>query len=117
MKFLLTKYDYYDKKAVKYVQLLHKNKNEYLFKENDNSEYFYGIIQGKISIRQFETSSHNTKGGRHEEKIKVYLSAGECFGEWGLIYNDKRTASVFLEEESYFFILDKKSFEKSFKVS
>ena len=40
--------------------------------------------------------------------------SGYCFGEWALIYNQPRSASVIALEDSVFFILDEKIFAKTF---
>ena len=40
--------------------------------------------------------------------------SGYCFGEWALIYNQPRSASVIALEDSVFFILDEKIFSKTF---
>lgn len=36
-------------------------KNTYLFKQDDKSDHFYGIIQGKISIRENVKILQNTE--------------------------------------------------------
>ena len=39
---------------------------------------------------------------------------GYCFGEWALIFNQPRSASVLALEDSVFFVLDEKIFSKTF---
>ena len=48
-----------------------------------------------------------------EEEI-FQAEEGYCFGEWALIYNQPRSASVIALEDSVFFILDEKIFGKTF---
>ena len=49
---------------------------------------------------------------REEELFQA--GAGYCFGEWALIYNQPRSASVVTLEDCIFFILDEKIFTKTF---
>ena len=48
-----------------------------------------------------------------EEEL-FQADSGYCFGEWALIYNQPRSASVIALEDSVFFILDEKIFAKTF---
>ena len=48
-----------------------------------------------------------------EEEL-FQADSGYCFGEWALIYNQPRSASVIALEDSVFFILDEKIFSKTF---
>jgi len=112
---------HYDNQATKFLGLIYKKKSEYLFQEGDKSDYFYGVIKGLISIRKWERvtivdEEKSLDYHRIEEVVKLYINEGECFGEWGLIYNDLRQASAYLEEDTYLFVLDKEGFENSFKV-
>ena len=48
-----------------------------------------------------------------EEEL-FQADSGYCFGEWALIYNQPRSASVIALEDSVFFILEEKIFSKTF---
>ena len=48
-----------------------------------------------------------------EEEL-FQADSGYCFGEWALIYNQPRSASVIALEDSVFFVLDEKIFSKTF---
>ena len=48
------------------------------------------------------------------EDVLFLADPGYCFGEWALIYNQPRSASVIALEDSVFFILDEKIFAKTF---
>jgi CRP-like cAMP-binding protein len=40
------------KQAMNYLEYKKVEKGEYIFKQGEIPEYFYGIIQGKVSIRR-----------------------------------------------------------------
>lgn len=48
---------------------------------------------------------------------KLVLQEGKCFGEWGIIYNEKRSASAYTLEETYLMILPKQIFIDCFSSS
>jgi CRP-like cAMP-binding protein len=50
-----------------------------------------------------------------EERLRMY--EGQCFGEWGLIYNIPRTGSALALSDSVLFYIDKEDFDKSLSVS
>jgi len=56
-------------------------KNETIFKKDDSGNSMYAILSGKIKVHE----------GKH---IYGYLSEGECFGEYALIDNKSRSASI-----------------------
>ena len=49
-----------------------------------------------------------------KEEELFQASAGYCFGEWALIYNQPRSASVVALEDCVFFILDEAIFSRTF---
>lgn len=55
-KFL--KYNNIDYDAVRqasnYIEYMHVEKGKYIFRQGDKSDFFYGIINGKVSIRTEE---------------------------------------------------------------
>lgn len=71
---------------------------EYIFPEGAKSDCFYGIIEGKVNICRMVKKEKTTKEGivlsYFEDEIKVVLSEGMTFGEWGLVYKDPRMASA-----------------------
>lgn len=42
------------------------------------------------------------------------LDKGKCFGDWGLVYNQPRTASAVAAQETYCFTLMKEIFDEHF---
>jgi len=56
-------------------------KSESIFKKDDIGEAMYVILSGKIKVHE-------------NDHIYDYLSQGECFGEYALIDNQTRSASV-----------------------
>lgn len=97
-------------------------KGEYLFKQNDSSDKFYGIISGTISLRAFKTpfttnDLEKTIVSSLEEKELFKLKIGDCFGEWGLMYNKGRSASALAVEDTILFYLNANYFRYFFSVS
>ena len=45
-----------------------------------------------------------------EEEERIHYSPGDCFGEWAIIYNQPRSASAYVVEDSDLFYLEKQSF-------
>ena len=73
-------------------------KNEAIFKKGDDGDAMYVILHGKVKI--------------HDKKhIYGYLTHGECFGEYALIDNLSRSASVTAVEETKVFKIERKRFQ------
>ena len=142
--------------AANYLELIFIQKGEYLFHEGDESNLFYGVIKGKISLRKEKKINKNIKffknlkinkllKGNDNEKTEFVnnlfinireiikrkrisqkelltnnnknfdndlkkkkeelfqRSEGYCFGDWGLIYHQNRSCSVYALEDTYFF--------------
>ena len=47
--------------AANYLELIFIQKGEYLFHEGDESNLFYGVIKGKISLRKEKKINKNKK--------------------------------------------------------
>ena len=109
--------------------------DDYVFRQMDDSDKFYGVISGKISI-QTETYQYvdevkdGVKPGKSKrvtvnlriprntaetcklaENMILVLGEGSCFGEWGLVNEAKRSASAKALEDTYLFYLEKKDFK------
>jgi PAS domain S-box-containing protein len=65
----------------------HINKNNFIFKKGDVGEAMYVILKGQVKVHE-------------KEHIYGYLSAGECFGEYTLIDNQTRSASITTVEDT-----------------
>ena len=75
-----------------------------LSKGNYSSKQEYRIIKEHFDPKKYII---------HEEEL-FQAGSGYCFGEWALIYNQPRSASVVALEDCIFFILDEKWFSKTF---
>ena len=75
-----------------------------LLKQKNSIKQEYKIIK-----ERFDPKIYNV-----EEEELFQAGVGYCFGEWALIYNQPRSASVVTLEDSIFFILDEKIFSKTF---
>ena len=65
----------------------HINKNDFIFKKGDVGEAMYVILKGQVKVHE-------------KEHIYGYLSAGDCFGEYALIDNQTRSASITTVEDT-----------------
>lgn len=86
------------------------NQYEVLFQVGDQSDAFYIIIKGTITIREkiFGTLDFGDE---------INLSIGHCFGEFGLLYSLPRNQTCIAGKDSILLYLTKESFNKILKVS
>lgn len=104
-------------KAAGQMQLLRVKKGDYIFKEGEKSNYFYGIIRGNVSIRVNVKEKYSEFGEVIIEEIeKVAIHEGDCFGESGLVFDCVRTASAYALTDCILFTIDYQFFSKNFKV-
>ncbi len=82
------------------------NKDELIFAEGDEVDYFYIIESGRVSI-------YVDKCGR-DEPICI-LGENEYFGEMGIFNHDRRTASAMACENTVLFGIEKEQFLLSVK--
>ena len=75
------------------------NKDEYVFKQNNQSYCFFVIDSGT-----FDVEIDGIK--------KKSIRRGSCFGELGLLYNAPRSASLKATEDSYVWAIERKIFKK-----
>lgn len=73
--------------------------NEYIFKQEDESNSFYVIEKGAFNVEI-------------NGEIKKTLRRGASFGELGLLYNSKRSASLKAKEDCYIWGIERKVFKK-----
>jgi hypothetical protein len=118
--------------AANFITLKYVEKENFIFNQMDDSDAFYGIIEGEVSI-QNETYQYEEylKEGFFKKKVKINLKAkksnhekytlkeevimncqrGYCFGEWGLVYDAKRTSSAKAIHNTYLWVLNKRDFK------
>jgi len=71
----------------KNLESVNFRKNENIFKKDDSGNCMYAILSGKVKV--------------HENKhVYGHLSEGECFGEYALIDNQARSASITAVEDT-----------------
>jgi CRP-like cAMP-binding protein len=122
--------------ASNYLTCLFCPKNKHVFHQLDESDAFYGIIKGKISLQseiyQYEDKEEKREINKRkktvinlktplnsEEKFTLIeetifvLSDGYCFGEWGLVNETRRVTSAKAIEDTYLFVLEKKDFKST----
>ena len=104
-------------------------KGDIICKEGDESNCFFGVIQGKVSLRKLrirEVPNPNYYQWafppvpkvfitEEEEELQI-LSDGQYFGEYGVIEDKPRRASAYALEDCHLFLIDKANFNKSIGV-
>ncbi len=110
-------------------------KGDFIFHQLEDSDAFYGVISGQVSLQNetyqyedtvkegyFKLSKYkvNLKAKRPgddkyvlKEDVSMICERGYCFGEWGLVMDMKRTNSAKAIEDSLVFVLPKKDFKAS----
>jgi len=81
----------------------HYKFHEYVFKEGEIDFSFFVILKGKVKLIK--------RAAGVEKKEIGSLESGSCFGEMGLLLEDKRTAGALAAEESFIFKLNAKDVE------
>ena len=101
--------------------------------KNVKFQHRFSLIENHSNIKSYMSLNQDAYAKQQEYKVvkehfdpKKYIvteeelftaGAGYCFGEWALIYNQPRAASVYTLEDCVFFILEEKNFKKSFLKS
>ena len=86
----LTKVAYY----MKYKKF---EQGEYIFKQGDKPDNFYGIIDGTISLIYNYTDPNDLDSENYPIKKKIEklkMSRGWSFGEWALLFSKPRTTDA-----------------------
>lgn len=90
---------------------LEQFENEYIFKKNDPSDCFYGIIKGDVEIRSSHTIYHDSIADSTEYTKKFSLKEGDIFGDIGVITKNKRNASAYANNKVYLFKIEEEVYE------
>ena len=96
-------------------------------------QHRFSLVENRSNIKSYMSLNQDAYAKQQEYKVvkehfdpKKYIvteeelftaGMGYCFGEWALIYNQPRAASVYTLEDCVFFILEEKNFKKSFLKS
>lgn len=86
-----------------YLKHLFLEKNSIVCKAGDVGEYFYIILHGNVKVVAPD------EGGRKFSECTI-LMAGCAFGEYALLKNRPRSATVVCVDDSHFAVLSKKDF-------
>ena len=78
-------------------------KKEVVIKEGDEGETLYVVASGTLSCTKI------FPGSTDPTFLKKY-EPGEAFGELALLYNAPRAATIFSDEESVLYALDRQTF-------
>lgn len=81
----------------------HYGFHEYIFKENDVDLSFFVILKGAVKLIKLGPLNKKREVGK--------LSAGDCFGEMGLLLKNPRSASVLAAEECFIFKINMEDIE------
>lgn len=91
-----------EKQLYKVFRLLHKStykKNSFIFNQGDHSENIFIVMSGKVEL---------VLDAKGEYLAKGLFTAGECFGETGVIGIEKHTASAIAIEETELIVFPRK---------
>ena len=72
-------------------------KRDIIFNKGDSGKYMYVILSGTVRVHE------NTH-------VYGYLSKGECFGEYAIIDNQERSASITVEEDTKVLKIERRHF-------
>ncbi len=87
------------------VQTIAKNKDDIIFDQGDNGDYFYLIKSGRCQV---------IRDTGYEKEKKVELDAGSSFGEEALLSNSPRNATVKMLTDGVLLRLGKEDFDDLF---
>ena len=110
--FFFSHYNIDEKVILKIIPLLRYKfypKNEYIFKEGDNSSKMYFILHGNISfIKKVNSLEFETA-----QDVEQYKKGdGQYFGEWDLIYGRKTKLSALCLDNCHIIYIEKETFQK-----
>ena len=110
--FFFSHYNIDEKVILKLIPLLRYKfyaKNEYIFKEGDNSTKMYFILHGNISFRK-KVNSLEFETAQDVEQYKK--GDGQYFGEWDLIYGRKTKLSALCLDNCHIIYIGKETFQR-----
>ena len=88
------------------------NANDTLFFQGDRSNAFYLILSGRLGFKISKKVIVDDTMIEEEREVNT-LKEGNFFGEWGLIYNIKRTTTTYAKEPSIVLSFDKTIFNST----
>lgn len=80
---------------------------EQVFAQGSAADQFFMVVSGKVHLMEINKA--------HLEELATFV-AGDYFGEEGLLFNQKRTASLVAAEETEMFVLSQKDFAELVKT-
>ena len=105
------------KKYKKSKTKINKSSLKDIIKENSKLKNLFNLKK-ENKIKKNEENNEELIGTTLEnfkldfEEKRISLKKGMCFGEWGIVYNIPRTASIYCPEDTHIFYLEKKYFNK-----
>jgi len=87
------------KKIAELLEEMEYQKGHYVFKKGDEGDAVFIITKGSVSVKD-------------EDLVLSSLKEGDVFGEYALIDNKSRSASIYAEETLKILRLDRSSFSK-----
>ena len=110
--FFFSHYKIDDKSIIKIIPLLgyqYFQKNNYIFKEGDNSSKMYFILKGKIS---FSKKVNSLEFDKPQDVEQYKIGEGKYFGEWDLVFGRKNKVSALCLENCHLIYIGKEGFQK-----
>jgi signal transduction histidine kinase len=87
------------KKIAELLEEMEYQKGHYVFRKGDEGDAVYIITKGSVSVKD-------------EDLVLSGLQVGDVFGEYALIDNKKRSASIYAEETLHLLRLSRKNFSR-----
>ena len=110
--FFFSHYKIDDRTILKLIPLLgyrNYSKNEYIYKEGDNSSKMYFILKGTIS---FSKKVNLLEFEKPQEVEQFKKGEGQYFGEWDLVFGRKTKLTALCLEKCHIVFISKDSFQK-----
>jgi cGMP-dependent protein kinase len=77
-------------------------KGAYVFRQNDQASCFFIIHEGEVTVEI----------NKQDKQDKKILKKKACFGDLALMYNATRSASIFANQTTRFWAIDRRTFKK-----
>ena len=87
------------KKIAELLEEMEYQKGHYVFRKGDDGDAVFIITKGSVSVKD-------------EDLVLSSLDVGDVFGEYALIDNKRRSASIYAEETLHLLRLSRKNFSR-----
>jgi CRP-like cAMP-binding protein len=82
---------------------------QYLFKQGEDADRFYVILEGSVGVHILKIDPDDKAAPERVLEV-AEIHKGNAFGDYALLHNERRSASIYVKENSHFLVLYKKEF-------